>query len=162
MAVGNALRPSGFTLLELMFAIGILAILSAIAAPSFASLISKNEVTLTTNSLVGSLQSARQYAVSNRTPVTVCAVSEGETCASTTDWSTGWIIVADDTVLHFEEDLPSRLILSSSHLDGVTFRSSGTPNRPIEFQLQAAGYEEDRHVCTRVSGITRSGREGCH
>ncbi len=61
----------GFTLIELMVTLTVLAIFVAIAAPSFGRLIESNRVTATTNDFHALLLSARSDAVTKRTSITV-------------------------------------------------------------------------------------------
>jgi len=62
----------GFSLVELMVTIAVLAILLAIGIPSFASLIASNRLTSATNELVAALQTARTEAIRRNVRVTVC------------------------------------------------------------------------------------------
>ena len=58
-------RQNGFTLVELMVTVAVLAILSTIAYPSFQSTIRSNRVATTTNELIASLALARSEAIKN-------------------------------------------------------------------------------------------------
>jgi type IV fimbrial biogenesis protein FimT len=62
----------GFTLVELMVTIAILAILATIGLPSFQRLISDYRVSAQANGVQGLLQFARSEAVKRRQPVVVC------------------------------------------------------------------------------------------
>ncbi len=92
---------SGFTVLELMIVIALLAILTVFAIPSFVAAIQNNRVTTQTNDFITALQLARSEAVKRGVPVSVCAsnVIEAEedgndpTCDD--DWSEGWMVVVD-------------------------------------------------------------------
>jgi type IV fimbrial biogenesis protein FimT len=83
----------GFTLIELMVTIAVVAILLAIAAPSFTSLINNNRLTAQANEVVVSLQQARMEAVRRNRSVTVCRTTDGATCATAGRWNS-WITVA--------------------------------------------------------------------
>ena len=61
----------GFTLIELMIAVAIVAILVAVGAPSFASFIDSNRVRTETQRVAGLLALARNHAVSKNREVTV-------------------------------------------------------------------------------------------
>jgi len=90
-------RPAGFSLIELMVTIAIVAILGAIALPSYQQSIKTNRVTTDTNDLISALNVARNEAISRGHPVTVCASTNGTSCAgaAVTDWTTGWIAFTD-------------------------------------------------------------------
>ena len=64
-------RLRGFTLIELMIAVAIVAILVAVGAPSFASFIDSNKVRTETQRVAGLLALARNHAVSTNREVTV-------------------------------------------------------------------------------------------
>jgi type IV fimbrial biogenesis protein FimT len=87
---------SGFTLVELMVTIAVLAILLAIGIPAFASLIASNRLTSATNELIASLQTARTEALRRNVRVTVCPAAPGATACSG-DWRDGWIAFVDQT-----------------------------------------------------------------
>lgn len=92
-------RQAGFTLIELMVTIAVLAIVMAIAIPNFRGLINSNRLTTQANELVATLQYARSEAVRANGRVTVCPTSDGSTCSGS-DW--GSVIVMlnrDNTVL---------------------------------------------------------------
>lgn len=83
----------GFTLVELMVTIAIVAILSAIALPSFSNSIRNNRLATTTNEFIAAVSLARSEAVKSNRGARVCASSDGATCG--TNWSDGWIVWAD-------------------------------------------------------------------
>ena len=64
-------RMRGFTLIELMIAVAIVAILVAVGAPSFASFIDSNKVRTETQRVAGLLALARNHAVNKNREVTV-------------------------------------------------------------------------------------------
>ena len=55
----QAPKPTGFTLIEMMIAIAIGAILMAIAVPNFRSFVRNNHLITETNTLVGHINVAR-------------------------------------------------------------------------------------------------------
>ena len=64
-------RMRGFTLIELMIAVAIVAILVAVGAPSFASFIDSNKVRTETQRVASLLALARNHAVNKNREVTV-------------------------------------------------------------------------------------------
>ena len=93
-------RMSGFTLIELVSVMLIVAILAAVGLPSFNYVTSSNRVATEVNSLVGDLQYARSEAVREGSYVTVCASVNGTSCTGMATWNTGWIVFADPTNSH--------------------------------------------------------------
>ena len=78
----------GFTLTEMMVVTAIVAILFAIAIPSYKYLTTSYRMSAEINNLVGDLQYARGEALKEGTPVTVCVSSDGATCTGGNNW--GW------------------------------------------------------------------------
>jgi len=83
----------GFTLLELMILIAVLAILLSVAVPSFLSAIQNSRMTAQANDLITAFQLARSEALKRKRPISVCSSSDGATCGG--DWEDGWIVVLD-------------------------------------------------------------------
>lgn len=101
------MKQHGLTLLELLSAIAVLGILTAIAVPSFVSVTESNALAADTNDLVASLQQARSQAITRGANVTVCAANAGLTaCSGAADWSTGWVVLDEAAnVLRVHEPL---------------------------------------------------------
>ncbi len=89
---------SGFTLLELITAMTVLAILVSIAIPSFANLTRANQIAAASNELVTALTLARSESVKRGIRVSVCA-SDGAAepaCSGEATWANGWVVFTDD------------------------------------------------------------------
>lgn len=82
----------GFTLIELMVAIAILAIVLGVGIPSYRDLIVNNRMAGEINDFVGSLRITRSEAIKRGVPVRMCASDDGQDCANSGPWSNGWII----------------------------------------------------------------------
>lgn len=87
----------GFTLIELLLAIAILAILLALAAPSFERLLATNRMAGSANELLGAMQLGRTEALKRRGPVSLCPSTDGESCGG--DWVDGWIVTVDGSAV---------------------------------------------------------------
>lgn len=86
-------RSRGFTLLELMVTMAIVAVLLTIAAPSFRNTIARNRVSSASNDLLASVAYARNTAVDRGQLVSMCPSADGANC--TTDgeaFEPGWIV----------------------------------------------------------------------
>lgn len=84
----------GFTLIDLMLALGIAAILFNIALPSFAEQLKTTQVDAEVEKLHSLLQLAKNSAVSHAQMVTVCPSSNGKACEQ--DWSKGYMAFVDE------------------------------------------------------------------
>ena len=81
---------TGFTLVELMVTITVLAVLLGVGVPSFQATIQGNRITTAANDLVAALQYARSEAVRRGVNVTVCSSNDQATCSGT--WTDGWVV----------------------------------------------------------------------
>jgi len=87
----------GFTLIELMVTIAVMAILLAVAIPSFNDVLLGNKLTAHANNLVASTFIARSEAIKRNVAVTLCASSDGANCATSGGWEQGWIVACKTT-----------------------------------------------------------------
>jgi type IV fimbrial biogenesis protein FimT len=88
-------RPAGFSLIELMVVITISAILIMVAAPSLTDMATSAKLNSDSSRWVASAQMARSEAIKRNRRVTMCASTDGETCATSggaNAWSSGWLI----------------------------------------------------------------------
>lgn len=98
LKLGVGPRPSsqlGFTLIEAMVVVAVFVILTLIAVPSFRNLLLDNRRTALANDLVSTIAIARSEAARRGQTVRVCASSNGSSCLGSTNWNTGWIVIAD-------------------------------------------------------------------
>lgn len=91
-------KQAGFTLIELLVTIVIVAILSAMAAPSYRSVVTDMRMGSEINSLLGDLNFARSEALKRGQNISVCAspspTSATKACTATANWSSGWVVLA--------------------------------------------------------------------
>jgi len=89
----RALAQSGFTVIELMIGIAVLAIVMGLAVPAFTQFIQNNRLAAKANEVVGAFQFARAEALKRGLPVRVCSSSDGNGCNG--EWNEGWVAIAD-------------------------------------------------------------------
>jgi type IV fimbrial biogenesis protein FimT len=83
---------SGFTLLELLVVLVIIAVLSAFAIPAFSQSIQRYRAAAEISALGTDLQLARSEAVKRGLSVVVCPTSDGKSCTSASGWQIGWMV----------------------------------------------------------------------
>lgn len=114
----------GFTLVELMVTLAVLAIVLAIAAPSFTTLIQSNRTQTISNDLVGALQYARSEAVKRGVRVDICRRMD-DACANASDWGNGWLVKdSGGAVLRVWEAVGNRDTVTGP-AQTLTYRPSG-------------------------------------
>lgn len=148
----------GFTLVELLVTVAVLAIALGIAVPSFQSFVSRNRLAATTNELVSALALARSEAVKRATRVTVASA----------DWDDGWEVFVDsdpfgdssgDTILRVYEANTqggASITAGSNFSDYISYLPSGTS------EGSGGDGDGDFTVCkdgnARVVSINNTGR----
>lgn len=70
-----AARERGFTLIELMIAAAVIAILAAVAIPSYKNYVTRGKLTQATGLMAGLATELQQYYQDNRTYVNACGTS---------------------------------------------------------------------------------------
>jgi type IV fimbrial biogenesis protein FimT len=134
-------RPSGFTLLELLVIVVMIAILMMVGVPSFLSFQRNSELTSSTNTLLGALNVAKSEAI-KRGMRAVVVPNDGS------DWRQGWVVFVDkDRTLDPTTTENRKLIIQQRNAADplpsyFTFTWSGTNNPSFDasgFALESAG-----------------------
>ena len=85
-------QSAGFSLIELMITISVGAILVALAAPSFTTLIQNSRMSAKKNEFVNALNFARTTALAKNANIKVCPFSTAGSATCGASWSNGWIV----------------------------------------------------------------------
>lgn len=108
-------REAGFSLVELMVTVTVLALLMGIGIPTFRDVSLGSRLSAAANDLLASIQLARSEAIKRNLTVTVCASSDGATCAASGGWQQGWIIVdSGATLIQRQAALPAGYVMSQA------------------------------------------------
>ncbi|MBT8145032.1 MAG: GspH/FimT family pseudopilin, partial [Gammaproteobacteria bacterium] len=144
----------GFTLLELLFAIAVVAIVLSLGIPSFQSSVRNSKLTASVNDMVASMQVARSEAIKRRAPVVICtsngATNEADANCDAAAWENGWLVFADDNnngsrdadeiLLRLEGPMRKNIEVAVPNAqplqDRLTYNSNGFP---VIGNLQSAG-----------------------
>ncbi|NID15467.1 GspH/FimT family pseudopilin [Luteibacter yeojuensis] len=90
-------KNKGFTILELIVTVTVLAVLMAIAVPTFRGTMRRAHLSDSVNTLVGDLQFARSEAAMRHKFVSVCRSLDGKACATDdSNYDVGYIVYAYD------------------------------------------------------------------
>ena len=128
-------RQTGFTLVELLITMTVVALVLGIGLPGLRDFIQNNRRAAKINELVASLTLARSEAVSRNLAVSMCPSTNGTACAAVA-WDKGWIIFSDadrdgtvdagvDTVLKAVDGLNEMQVTSPELAASLSYRPSG-------------------------------------
>jgi len=126
---------AGYSLIELMATLAVIAVLLGLAAPSFSNLTSSTRMTSCINQLISEMHYARSEAIKRNTRVELCKCSDGATCSSSGDWSQGYLIFSDLNRDHQHEDSEPILHWQSalSELHSLEYSAFPTSNYVIYY-----------------------------
>ena len=85
-------RMHGYTLYELLLALGVAALLLSAGLPTFAGTLARARQATEINALCHAIHVARKESIMRRRVVTLCPSLDAATCRNDTDWSDGWIL----------------------------------------------------------------------
>lgn len=114
-------KQKGFTLIEMMTALGIAAVLMATAIPALRAFTTNSSQTSAVNDFISSMHLARNTAITTNARVTVCASAAGANCQSVS-WDNGWIIFVDQNSNQLVDGAET-IIGTSAAVDGLTISS---------------------------------------
>ncbi len=121
--VDARISKRGFTLIELMVTVAVLAIMATIAIPNFQTFLMNSRMASQANDVITAFNLARSEAVKRAANVTVCASSNGTSC--TGSWQQGWIVRdAGGTPIRVQAALSGASTLSGG-ASTITFTASG-------------------------------------
>ncbi|SET73487.1 GspH/FimT family pseudopilin [Stenotrophomonas indicatrix] len=125
VSTSTVATSSGFTLLELMVTVAVLAILITVALPSFSAMIVGNRITAAGNDLMAGLQFARHEAIRRNAAVQVCASADGQAC-SEAGWQR-WIVRTSSGAVLRTGEVPTSVtaLPQGVFLRGVQFDTTG-------------------------------------
>ncbi len=122
LSSGIMKKDAGFTLLELIVAITIAAILAALTVPSFLKSIRLNRGVSDANGILSVVTLARNEAIRRDATISMCISSDGSSCASSGTWDVGYLVFVDvngdasfstgDTLIRTEVPLSSASTIS--------------------------------------------------
>ena len=125
----------GFTLVELMVTLAVVAIVISIAAPSFSQMIRDHRLITAANDFMGTLQLARSESIRRGVQVTLLPIDAN-------NWNSGWDVFTDWNRSELRNQAAGNtcaqnqscfLVQQAALTNGVTIGTGGTLNNGIRF-----------------------------
>ncbi|GGD04995.1 GspH/FimT family pseudopilin [Halopseudomonas salina] len=134
----------GFTLIELMIAIAVLALVTVIGFPAFSGIFERSRADSDLSDLLRAFSLARLEAINHSEDVNVSALTDD-------DWTQDLEIVRDGTVIRRYAGLPSgATITATGDVDTIVFDSLGglkTPANSVVFNYTRGDSTKSMVVC---------------
>ncbi len=167
-------QQTGFTLVEALFAGGLLGLVLGLGIPSLEGLLAGNAMVSEVNGLVTALHLARSTAVNRGGEAILCPSPDGHSCRRGGDWSQGYLLFVDldhdrrpgpgDVLVRHHQSLASHgiRIRSSVHRPRVVYRYDGSsPGSNLTLTFCAVpGGTPPRAVILSNAGRVRLDRQG--
>lgn len=181
------MKEKGFTLVELMVTLAVLAILVGMSYPSFQRVIRSSRVTTVANELMASVALARSAAIRTSLGAGICKSNDQSSCgAAGVSWNDGWLVWEDsnrnglkdsgETILSYTQGRSSLQMNGPANdadasgatiSEGITFDGRGRRRSGVDLQISiqpenCQATEQLRRVLTvNYSGQVRSERVAC-
>ena len=126
----------GFTLIELIVSVTVIAVLLILALPAFQSLLMNDRVMAAKDALANSLNYARNAALSQNVTVIVCPFNSLNSTTCGSNWQRGWIVVTqpaggNSVLLQANAAAANDPAISSIAVNGVAAASVSFDTRGI-------------------------------
>ncbi len=162
-----ASTTTGFTLLELLVALAVAAIIATLGVPSFIDMIKNHRQSVRANGLLTAVYLARSEAVKRNRETRLCGSSDGSSCDG--KWSVGWIVYQDangnakpdagEVVRVFRAESGATITAST---DPVIFRADGSVTAASQFAVcDDRGTAHAKAVCIESAGSAHVDGKGC-
>lgn len=90
-------NDDGFTLVELLITITVMAIMVAIAVPSFNNMLLNSRLTAMSDAFVNALNYARNAALAQNISMRACPIGAAGSTTCGSSWNKGWMVVSIPT-----------------------------------------------------------------
>ncbi len=142
----------GFTIMELLMVMVLIAVLLGLGGPAFQSSLERNRMQSTVSGLAGSLAFARAEAVIRTQPVSMCPTLNDVDCSGS-NWESGVLVFVDDG------DGTGASALDGS-LDGNEELLRIVDAAPVDITIRTSGFVNNSSLVFTDSGRVLQGANG--
>ena len=173
----------GLTLIELMVGIAVLAVVMAVATPSYKQFGRTTRVLTQASELQNAMAYARSESLRRGVRVSVCRSADPQAaspvCSGSGDWASGWIVFTDsgttgtidgsDVVLRAGNPATNSAVTAAGNLDawvafspqGLALTKGGTGNAPASGSFGICQAPNGRRVAVSPVGVITNIAEAC-
>jgi len=142
-------RANGFSLIELMIVVALVAIMAGLAAPSFRSFISGQRVKTAASDVATAAVFARSEAIKRNANVTITPVTSGAG-----GWKDGWSVAVGGTELGKQQAYSG--LTFSGPSSAITYNGTGRLSATVTTMTITGSDGSTRCVAFDLSGMPRS------
>ena len=143
----------GFTLIELIVTLAVVAILLVTGVPMLNQMTVNNRLVAQINSIAGSLALARSESIKRGRSITLCGSTDGASC-NTSSWESGWIVFSDtDNNAVFNSVTESMLKIVGPFSGGSTLRLSRSDSTSVIRYKSDGGLRDIDSSITSISNM---------
>lgn len=128
----------GFTLIEMMVTIAVMAILLSLAVPSFRESALTSQLRSASTELLSAANLARSESVKRRATVNLCVSNSDQTACGAGGWHQGWIVMVPGTgavIQTYDAAPPGFRITETNAIASVTFQPTGVGATAATFTI---------------------------
>lgn len=158
----------GVTLIELLVGLALLAILMAIAVPSFRGTAASNRLSASAAEVANTMALARSEAIRRGGRVTVCKSADGAACTLVGGWEQGWIVFVDTTRAGANASVDAGEVIVSRvgrQADGITILGTAALANYVSFAadgtvrtMAGAALAGGLRTCSTLASLTDAAR----
>jgi|GEM_PF-2011558 len=143
----------GFSLIELLIVIGVLAVILAFAVPNMRQMILNNRIKAATDALATALNMARNEAITRKTEIRFCSANaDGSGCDKAAAYKHGAILQDGNNVIYRTESLNADITITTT-LSNLRIKSSGAPRNSGDLYFFITGKGDiNRTICIGAFG----------
>lgn len=155
IAMTAEMSSRGFTMIELLTAIALAAIIMGLAVPNFMDFIIRNRLNAYNNEFVAALATARSEAIRRGTTVSVCRRASDTSCVGGA-WSNGWLVLVNRDNVNPTATAPSGPVIKVHEAlsGGYTLNGNANYKNFISFDADGSAHQNGTFVFCRNGNTT--------
>ncbi|MBB3047506.1 type IV fimbrial biogenesis protein FimT [Litorivivens lipolytica] len=137
-------KQGGYTLLEILITLAVVAIVASLAVPSFQNMIATQRVRSAANDLVATLNFARSEAVKRNATVTITPAAGG--------WTDGWTTASGGTTLRVQDGYEGITLTGDPASTPLSYGGDGRRNgSDVEIEIEPPSGSGAPSYCIEMS-----------